>query len=134
MLQRTDKGKQARQYFIACEKRLREVVLQPMTVEDMIIANATRTKEINSKVATLETKMLKLDARTTNRPKGFTVAGWAKLQKIHIGLSTAAKLGKMATKICRDRGVKCEKVEDPRFAEVSVYPIEILEEVFAQPI
>ena len=36
MLQRTEKGKQARQYFINCEKKLKEVVKKPLTTLEQL--------------------------------------------------------------------------------------------------
>lgn len=49
MLQRTDKGKAARQYFIACEKQLKES-LKPMTIEEMIIVQAQSMIEAKKRI------------------------------------------------------------------------------------
>lgn len=50
MIQRNEKGKQARQYFIAAEKKHREQNnQQPLTMEDLIIYNAQMLKETRLK-------------------------------------------------------------------------------------
>jgi len=61
MLQRTDKGKQARQYFIECEKAMKQV--QPLT-EDQLLAQAMnvlnrRLEASNEKAVLLEAEIKK---------------------------------------------------------------------------
>lgn len=40
MVEGNEKGKQARRYFIECEKRLKEVVTKPMTTAQMFALQA----------------------------------------------------------------------------------------------
>ena len=134
MIQRTEQGKRVRQYFIEAEKQLRQVALQPMSVEDMIIANATRMKEINSKVDNLSEKVHQLEAKTTTRPNYFTIVGWSVLHGIQVSLTTAAKLGKQAATICKQKGFEMDTIPDPRFGKVRMYPESVLKQVFAQPV
>lgn len=134
MIQRSDKGRLVRQYFIEAEKQLREVALQPMSVEDMIIANATRMKEINSKVDNLSEKVLQLEAKTTTRPSYFTIVGYAVLHGVQVSLTTAAQLGKRAATICKQRGYQMDTIPDPRFGKVRMYPESVLKQVFAQAV
>ena len=49
---------------------------------------------------------------------------------LDISLQEAGKLGKKASKICRNNGVTVDKTSDPRFGTVNVYPKWVLEEVF----
>lgn len=50
MLERNEKGKEARQYFIECEKRLHMIAAKPMTPEEMIILQAQSVLEVKKKV------------------------------------------------------------------------------------
>lgn len=49
MIERSDKGKQARLYFIECEKKLREVVTKPMTTAQMFALQAQALLEIEQR-------------------------------------------------------------------------------------
>ena len=56
MLQRTEKGKQARQYFINCEKKLKEVVKKPLTTLEQLKLHYLALDEQNK-----ELKQVKAD-------------------------------------------------------------------------
>lgn len=129
MLQRSDKGKQARQYFIECERKLREAI-KPLSVEEMIIAQAQSVIEVKSKVAELEKRQNLLEAQTKTVPDYFTIVGYATLNNINVGLQLAARLGQMATRICKAQGINPGEIPDPRFGRVKTYPSAILEQVF----
>ena len=57
MIQRSDKGKQARQYFIACEKKLKEVVAKPLTQAELILAQAQALVDVERKLNSVEAKV-----------------------------------------------------------------------------
>ena len=50
MMARTEKGKEARQYFINCEKKLKEIIQKPLSVEEMIINQAQSVIELKKEV------------------------------------------------------------------------------------
>ena len=56
MIQRSEKGKQARQYFINCEKKLREVVKKPLTTLEQLKLHYLALDEQNK-----ELKQVKAD-------------------------------------------------------------------------
>ena len=56
MLQRSEKGKQARQYFISCEKKLKEVVKKPLTTLEQLKLHYLALDEQNK-----ELKQVKAD-------------------------------------------------------------------------
>lgn len=135
MLNGGEKGKQARTYFIECEKIAKEV--KTMSPAEQLLANAQllvdierKQKETESRISKTEQAVLMLEARTQTRSNYFTVAGYATLNKISCGLKLASNLGRKASALCKQREIPTEEILDPRFGSVKTYPINILEEVF----
>ncbi len=68
MIQRNEKGKMARQYFITVEKKYRELTQQtPMTMEDLIIHNAQLLKETRMKQEEQDRKLKELELKSTQQ-------------------------------------------------------------------
>lgn len=97
--------------------------------------------EIAQQMAEQEQKLLEYSNRIAiieaeqeryNYPSGhkFTVMGFANLNGINIGAKEAANKGRFASSICRNRNITVERIHDPRFGQVGIYPEEILVEVF----
>lgn len=61
----------------------------------------------------------------------FSILAYANLHNIPIDLNTAARLGKKASKISREQGIKTSSSPDPRFGTVKLYHISVLENIFA---
>lgn len=57
MIQRSEKGKQAREYFIACEKKLKEVVAKPLTQAELILVQAQALVDMERKINSVEAKV-----------------------------------------------------------------------------
>ena len=139
MIQRTEKGKEARQYFIQCEKIAKEI--KTMSPAEQLLANAQllvdierKQKETESRMTKTEQAVLMLEAKTQTRSNYFTVAGYATLNKMSCGLKLASNLGRKASALCKQREIPTEEILDPRFGTVKLYPITILEEVFSMSI
>lgn len=130
MLQRSEKGKQARQYFIECEKQLKAQT-QPASIEDVLIQQLQLTKALRLEQEQIKDRLLLVEAKTATRPEYFTIMGFAILKGAKVGLSMAAQLGRKAKDLCHQRGYPVEKIADPRFGQVGCYPKDVLEEVFA---
>jgi len=60
----------------------------------------------------------------------FTVVGFANLVGQKISLNDAIKIGKIASKISREREVPIGSVTDPRFGKINTYHKTILAEAF----
>lgn len=67
-----------------------------------------------------------------NSPCGhkFTVLGFACSLGLELSLDECSNLGRQASRICKERGIETEKIRDPRFGKVGLYPESILNEVF----
>jgi phage anti-repressor protein len=128
MLQRSDKGKQARQYFIECERQLKAQV--SLTPSQALLQQVQLMVDIEQRQTATEAKVLEIEAKLTTRPDYYTVMGYAILTKVKVSLSLAAQIGRKAKNICLQKGYPIDKIPDPRFANVGCYPTEVLQQVF----
>ena len=124
-----DKGKQARTYFISCERKLQEIA-KPMSTLDLLEMSIKQLREQEQRVSIIESDVRELKADRNTRSDYFTIVGYAVLNDIKIGLKQAANLGRKASRICNDNGYEMESIPDPRFGRVRMYPISVLDEVF----
>lgn len=133
MIQRSPQGKQAREYFIACEKMLRETAV-PLSTLDMLEMGIKQLRAQEQRVNAIEKDVLVLKAQNTTRPDYFTIVGYATLHNIQVGLHMAARLGGKASRLCGVYGYMTEEVPDPRFGKVKSYPRSVLDEVFTSEV
>ncbi|UNF39132.1 antA/AntB antirepressor family protein [Bartonella krasnovii] len=90
MLERNEKGKQARQYFIECEKRakkpldLANALENPLFVKKLLLESVTQLETLKSEVSTLKPKAMALES--LQRHNGL------------FGLTEAAKMLEMQPK------------------------------------
>jgi phage anti-repressor protein len=129
MVEGNARGKQARQYFIACEQKLKEAS-KTLTSAEQLLMQAQVMVEQEKRISTIENKLHVLEARTTTHPEFFTIAGYATLHHTPVNLKQAAVLGRRASLLCQARGIETDRMPDPRFGEVKMYPTAILNEVF----
>jgi len=87
MVENNEKGKQARKYFIACEKKLKEVQYEqkPMSQLQMISHIALELDSTNKVVAEHSTKLLEIEASQKDIKEHF--AKKAELQKLLPGVN-----------------------------------------------
>ncbi|QFS51423.1 hypothetical protein [Nostoc sphaeroides] len=60
----------------------------------------------------------------------YSVVGFANLQGLEISVKEAGTKGRKASALCRKQGIEIERIHDPRFGKVGLYPESILVEVF----
>jgi hypothetical protein len=76
--------------------------------------------------------VLQLEAKQQTRPDYFTIVGYGTLHHVSVNLKQASVLGRRASELCKQRGYQTDKIPDPRFGEVKMYPVSVLDEVFEQ--
>ncbi len=130
MLQRNEKGKQARKYFIEVEKQAK----RELTPAEQLLQNAQMLVEQERKQRELDKRVHVLEAKTTTRPEYFTIAGYGTLIGVPVNVKMASSLGRKAADICKNQGVPIDSVPDPRFGKVNSYPKSVLEKVFSKQV
>ncbi len=130
MLSKTEKGKQARQYFIECERRLRAPVA--MTLEEQLVKSAQALlalrQDMNQIAISQRTLEEKVDAFTAGM-EYYSIVAFCNINRLKVDLKEAAKMGSKASRICRNNGYIVGKITDPRFGMVNTYPVSVLEEI-----
>lgn len=146
MVSKSVNGEKARDYFLDCEKKA-NALQKSLSIEEMIIAQAQSMIETKKELAEVKAQQAEvkaqqaaqaesirmLEAKTTTTPDYFTVAGYANLNRINVGLKIASSVGQRASRLCKERGIPTESCPDPRFGVVNMYPSSVLKEVFNQP-
>jgi DNA-damage-inducible protein D len=79
-------------------------------------------------------KAVEVEQDRFNTPCGhkYTVVGFANLQGLEISVKEAGAKGRKASALCRKQGIEVERIHDPRFGRVGLYPESILIEVFSE--
>lgn len=129
MIQRTDKGKQARQYFISCEKKMQELA-KPLSTFELMQYSLDKLIEQEQRVKAVERDIFELKASANTRPNYFTIVGYATLYGLSVNLKIASMLGREASKICKANGYMMDSIPDPRFGLVKMYPENVMKQVF----
>ena len=130
MVERNEKGKQARQYFIECERRLRAHVA--MTLEEQLVKSAQALLALRQDMTQIAISQRTLEDKVDAFTAGmeyYSIVAFCNINGLKVDLKEAAKLGSKASRICRDNGYTVGKVTDPRFGRVNTYPESVLEDI-----
>jgi DNA-damage-inducible protein D len=78
-------------------------------------------------------KAVEVEQDRCNTPCGhkYSVIGFANLQGLEISIQEASAKGRKASTLCRNLGIDIERIHDPRFGKVGLYPESVLIEVFS---
>lgn len=137
MMSRSEKGEQAREYFVRVEDALAKAVLTPA---EMLLRNAQilveqerKMRELEKRQQEQEEELKEIAAKVETHPTGwYTVAGYASKIGMNLDLQSAGELGRKATRLSKQWGKKIQTTPDPRFGKVNVYCPEVLEKVFEE--
>ncbi len=147
MVERNDKGKQARQYFIECERRALMPPAQAPVVnrtpeQRALIALMDEQNEIRAQqtaiVATQSAQqdsIKRLEAKQSAFEDGasyFTVIGYGAMHGIKVDRGGAIRIGKRAGSLSKSEGIPVGKVRDARFGQVNEYHESMLDKAFAE--
>lgn len=141
MMAGTEQGKLIRKYFIECEKVAKQKKPDALTELEILARTVTRMAEQERRALEQQKQLEQAETRLTAieaeqgrymSPGGnkYTVLGFALKQGLEISTATAGQKGKKAASLCRDKGIEIERIYDPRFGRVGLYPESVLIEVF----
>ncbi len=133
------------EFEIWCDEKVAEllkngsVALKPLTPAELVLQNAQVLVDHERRMSVMEqrqdssdAKVAELEAKITTRPDYYAVTGYARLVREEMGKEKAQAYGLMASRLCRERGIPIEKVNDQKYGQVGAYPKSILIEVFAK--
>ena len=127
MIQRSDKGKQARLYFIECEKQL----TKPMSQLEILVQSVQLLQEQSKRIDNVEAQLLEIKNKPQiNAPvEHFSIMGYCRNIHKQISIEEAKTYGTKCRKMCNELGMVIGKVPDPRFGSVNTYPLDVLNQI-----
>ena len=123
MVENNAKGKEARKYFIECEKAAEK----PMSHLEILAQSALALVAVEKRQLALEQEIKTLSAKVTTTPTDYyTIAGYAALQGLNVNVYEARDLGKKAAQISRELDYPIHKTHSEIFGVVNTYHVAIL--------
>ncbi|MBD2479588.1 hypothetical protein [Anabaena sp. FACHB-83] len=107
---------------------LAAIAQQMAEQEQRLLQQEQRQNEILSRLKDVE-----IEQDRFNTPSGhkYSIVGFANLQGLEISAKEASAKGKKASALCRKQNIEIERIHDPRFGRVGLYPESILIDVFS---
>ncbi|WP_242053943.1 KilA-N domain-containing protein [Nostoc parmelioides] len=107
---------------------LAAIAQQMAQQEQRLLEQEQRQHEILYRLKAVEVEQ---DRYATPSGHKYSIVGFANLQGLEISVKEAGAKGKKASALCRKKGIEIERIRDPRFGRVGLYPESILIEVFS---
>lgn len=134
MVERNDKGKQARKYFIECEKQLHTQQPQLPTDPFLLIAHfAQQAYLMQQKQSEMDNRLIKIEQKQQQLNQDndhFTIKGFCSLHGIDLSNGKMSALSKKAKKLSDVKDYTYHEITDPRWGKVRTYHKDILTELF----
>jgi len=133
MVERTAKGREARRYFMDCEKRLND--LSMLSPAELILRQAQRLVDQERRLAEINDRVKRIECKQQAFEDGiryFTVIGYVGYKGLpSVNMTQAQKLGKIAKKLSVERNVSMDRVKDQRHGYVGSYHETVLDDAYA---
>jgi anti-repressor protein len=132
MVEANAKGQQARRYFIAKERELREGQPSqlPASQAELILQLAQQNVANEKRLVALEQQVAEVKAKAlTTDTSYYTIAGYASLHRKRLTPQQANAHGRTATVVSKHLGYEVGKVHDSRYGQVNQYHVDVLKQV-----
>ena len=116
---------------------------KPMSSAEMLLAQAKVLVEQEQRMSAIETKQLETDVRIGDLESKFetklnptvgmdwyAITGYASLKNLRVSPNDYSSLGKLATKLSKERGYPMGSAPHPVYGRVHTYHLDILEDAF----
>ena len=138
MLQKSDKGREARKYFIECEKQLKSSMpTDPLLMIAHMAQQAYEAKLLTQQVAhrqdSMEQTLKEVQAKQealTDSSNFFSVLAFANLHDIGLTNGKLSALSRKAGKLSEKLGAEVGTISDQRFGKIKVYHKDVLTQLF----
>lgn len=94
------------------------------------VENERKMKAIEAKQATIEREIEEIKQRTVTDLHRSTIVAYVSRYNIKLDVKYYGAMGRKASSICKKKGIPVTKINDIRWGKVSVFPDEVLDEVF----
>lgn len=151
MISQTPQGKEIRLWYLQIEKEWREMKASKpksnlealLEVVNQLVEHERRQKQLEAQLALEATRVDRLEELVVQHdaeldrvfnPNGsyFSILGYAKLKGFNsISSQEAARLGKLASNLCKKMDLPITKVKDARYGEIGTYPESVLNQIFS---
>lgn len=88
--------------------------------------------ETKEEVKQLKSELEEIKQRTTTDLHRSTIVAYVTRNKIRLDVKRLGAIGTKASYLCKKRGIQTGKINDVRWGKVTIYPDEILDEIFAK--
>lgn len=136
MIQRTEKGKQVRQYYIWFENQNKPLVhSKNISLEEMMIHQLQQSIDFKNRQIAIESSVKQLEEKIDNIQiqnatiEHFSIMGYCRNIKKQISLEEAKVFGTKCRALCRNEGFVIGRIPDPRFGTVNTYPLDVLKSI-----
>lgn len=86
-------------------------------------------QQLSEKTDKIEKDFTYIQSKTNNTPDYYSVVGYCALKGIDIDLKEAKKIGRAASKFCKENNLSIDSLPDPRFGRINTYPYRVLDSI-----
>jgi phage anti-repressor protein len=132
MVQRTEKGRITRMWFIEEQKKLSHIhSVAPTTTTQALLLAVQKMADIESQTMKIDNRLQKVESHPMLTGEGVRVPlfQYAGMINRHLTYEELGKIGLQLSKICRQKNIALYKTQTPGGFS-NAYPIEVLKEYF----
>ena len=101
-----------------------------LRLAQMNVENERKMKELSDNQQRLESEIEEIRQRTITDLHKSTIVAYVSRNNIKLDVKRYGAMGRKASSICKKKGIPVTKINDIRWGKVSVFPDEVLDEVF----